>query len=207
MTPSSPPQSSSPPEHAAEDALPAMTDPRELGVSEDALRAIQRGEVDALFIGGGGSGAIFARQGATEPYRLLIEEMQEGAATLNAQGVLLYANRALAGLLATPLESVMGQPVSSLVIPEHRAALAHLLEQMSDSPHGAGEFMLARADDTRRPVRITLSRLPGEGTARVGVVVVDLSLFKQAEEQLRIAARVFDKTGEAIVVTDPQAVI
>ena len=178
-----------------------------MGVHEDALTALQRGEVDALLIGSEGGTTIFSRHNASDPYRLLIEEMQDGAATLNAQGVVLYANRALAQLLGLPLERVMGSPISALVVPEHHRILQDLLDRTTAQAHVAGEFMLVHSGGTRHPVRMAISLLPGEDSARLGLVVVDLSLFKQAEEQLRIAARVFAKTGEAIVVTDPQSVI
>lgn len=188
-------------------ALSASPDLQAIRAREDALTAAQRGEVDALVIGGAGGATIFSRHNAAEPYRLLIEEMQDGAATLSEQGVVLYANRALARLLRLPLERLIGSPVAAIVVPEQVQMLRDLLNQTTFNAQVAGEFILVRSDDNRLPVRMAISLLPGEGAARLGLIVVDLSLFKQAEEQLRIAARVFAKTGEAIVVTDPTSII
>ncbi|MGO8931332.1 MAG: PAS domain-containing protein [Limisphaerales bacterium] len=47
------------------------------------------GEVDALVMGE----EVYTLKGAETPYRLLIESMNEGAATLAADGTILYCNR------------------------------------------------------------------------------------------------------------------
>jgi PAS domain-containing protein len=66
-----------------------------LDEAEDTLRAIRSGEVDALVVSGVGGDQIFTLKGAELPYRVLIEDMNEGALTLAMDGVILYANRAL----------------------------------------------------------------------------------------------------------------
>ncbi len=53
-----------------------------LDEAEDTLRAIRSGEVDALVVSGVGGDQIFTLKGAELPYRVLIEDMNEGALTL-----------------------------------------------------------------------------------------------------------------------------
>ena len=79
-----------------------------LDEAEDTLRAIRSGEVDALVVSGVGGDQVFTLKGADHSYRLLIEDMNEGALTLTAEGVILYANRRLAEMLKTPLAKVIG---------------------------------------------------------------------------------------------------
>ena len=59
---------------------------------------------------------------------------------------------------------------------------------MACSPHVQAELIVRRPEGRHVSVRLTGSRLPGNMAATLGLVVVDLSLFKRAEEQLRIAA-------------------
>lgn len=186
---------------------PPASPRRRIGVTKEALRAIRRGEVDAIFLEGPGQPAVFSRQGAEAPYRLLIEEMQEGAATLGQDGLILYANRALSELTGVALPQLPGRPFPALLIPEHAHPFAELLDQLANRAHAHAELMVRRPDDTRLPVRLAACVLPGQTPAIIGLIAVDLTLFKHAEEQLRIAARVFDKTGEAIIVTDALTVI
>ncbi|MGC1718988.1 MAG: hypothetical protein WA746_08375, partial [Isosphaeraceae bacterium] len=51
--------------------------------AEETLRAIRRGEVDAVVVHEPGGDRVYTFQGADQAYRLLIEQMNEGAATLS----------------------------------------------------------------------------------------------------------------------------
>ena len=98
-----------------------------LAEAEAALAAIRNGEVDALLVAGPGGPEAFTLQGAQEPHRLLIEQMSEGALTLSREGVILYANQAVARLLQTPLERIMGAEFRRFVVPGDQAVFAGLL--------------------------------------------------------------------------------
>ena len=63
--------------------------------AEDTLRAIRSGEVDALVVSGAGGEQIFTLQGADRIYRLLIEDMREGALILAEDGMVLYCTATL----------------------------------------------------------------------------------------------------------------
>ena len=49
---------------------------------EETLRAIRAGEVDALLVKTENGEKVFTLQGAEHPYRILVESIDEGAATL-----------------------------------------------------------------------------------------------------------------------------
>ena len=84
--------------------------------AEETLEAIRAGEVDAVVVSkAGGPQRVYTLQTADRPYRVLIEEIQEGAVTLNEEGTILYCNRALAAILRTPLERVIGAQLSDFV--------------------------------------------------------------------------------------------
>ena len=72
---------------------------------------------------------VYTLESADRPYRVLIEQMQEGAVTLGEDGTVLYCNRRLAGLLNTPQERVIGQALLSFVADEDQAAFSRLLAE------------------------------------------------------------------------------
>ena len=74
----------------------------------DTLRAIRVGEVDAVLVQGPRGYQLFTLEGAYESYRVLIEEMNQGAVTLSADGSILYCNRRFADLLKMPGEKILG---------------------------------------------------------------------------------------------------
>ena len=58
---------------------------------------------------------MFTLSSADRPYRMFVENMRDGAATVSESGIVLYANRRLAELLACPLRQLIGSPVASLI--------------------------------------------------------------------------------------------
>src|SRR5512134_3202095 len=76
--------------------------------AEEMLRAIRQGEIDALVVEGETGSSVYTLHSADEPYRHLVEEMQEGAVVLTGRGDILYSNARFAALVGEPLESVVG---------------------------------------------------------------------------------------------------
>src|ERR1051326_6080257 len=82
---------------------------------EETLRAIRRGEVDAVVVATPDGDRVFTLQGADHPYRVMVENITEGAATLSVNGQILYANRRLAEMLSMPLENLIGSRLHDVV--------------------------------------------------------------------------------------------
>jgi len=99
---------------------------------EETLRAIRSGEVDALVVETAGEDQVFTLKSADQTYRLMVEEMQTGAATLSDDGVVLYCNPFLAALLDVPVEAVLGAPLA----PPARVRAAPALPPGACAPSG-----------------------------------------------------------------------
>jgi len=85
---------------------------------EETLRAIRMGEVDAVVVNNGEADQVFTLQGAEHPYRLLVETIDEGAATLSDDGTVLYSNSSFASIFDVRLEKFIGAPLQSFVAGE-----------------------------------------------------------------------------------------
>lgn len=155
-----------------------------LAAAEEALRAIQAGEVDALVAQGPGGGQVFTLTGAEHPYRVFLEQMQEGAAALDEAGAILYANRRLAEMLEAPLERVIGRELIRWIEPESREIFRSLISHAS--PGGArAELVIKSSRGRRLPVAISASASRGEAIAAACLVLTDLSEPKRREQELR----------------------
>src|SRR4051795_4408301 len=84
-----------------------------LALAEQTLDAIRNGTVDALVISTPQGPQIYTLRGADEFYRSLVEQMGEGAAAVQPDGTVLYANEALARMVGTPLESLIGSHITA----------------------------------------------------------------------------------------------
>src|SRR5690349_5612884 len=64
-----------------------------LKAAEASLRAIPARHVDALVVFSPRGARVVTLQGGEAAYRMLVEAMSEGAATVSSDGAVLYCNR------------------------------------------------------------------------------------------------------------------
>ena len=152
--------------------------------AEEALEAIRSGEVDALVVTGSQGEQVFTLKDAQEPYRLLIEQMSEGAVTLSQEGVVLYANQTFARLLQRPLERVIGAEFRAFFSPADQPAIAGWIEETC---HGFshGDVSGCIANGSLVPLRLGMSRMHLAPGTWVCVVVTDLTESNRKEDELR----------------------
>ena len=150
-----------------------------LDEAEETLRAIRSGEVDALVVSGLEGDQIFTLKGAELPYRILIEDMNEGALTVAMDGVILYANRRFAEMLKTPLEKVSGSDIQTWIASEHQGSLRALMQKGADQK-SREELVLTASDGTQIPVYLSVNRLSVDGAPDYfGLVAADLTEQKK----------------------------
>jgi len=143
--------------------------------SEATLEAIRRGEVDALVVGRSPEEQrVYTLESADRPYRVLVEQMQEGAVTLSAEGVVLYCNRRLAEMLQARQERVIGRRLSEFVRPDDAARFAALLLEARHAVSRA-ELALDTAGRGPIPVYLSLSLMVDGGTTLICGVLTDLT--------------------------------
>ena len=58
----------------------------QLGEAQQTIEAIRGGGIDSLMIGPPGQEQVYALVSADRPYRLIVEAMNEGAATVSPRG-------------------------------------------------------------------------------------------------------------------------
>jgi PAS domain S-box-containing protein len=176
--------------------------------AEDTLRAIRRGEVDALVVEGARGEQIFTLKGADHSYRIFLEEMHEGAVTLTADGVILYGNRRFAEIVGTPLEEVIGGSIFRFVREAVRPELATVLREGLEGA-GKGELTFLNGGEPV-PVYLAASALPLEELEAVCLVVTDLTEQKRNQmlvDSEKLARSIFENATEAIVVCDLEGVV
>ena len=157
--------------------------------SEDTLRAIRSGEVDAIVVSGVGGDQIFTLSSAERPYRALIEDMKEGALTLTSEGVILYANRCFSEMLKTPLEKVIGSTIQTWIAPVYQGIFLTLLQKdTSEKRHE--DLVLTSSDGTLVPVYLSVNPLTVDGMPDCfGLVVIDLTEQKKSNEAILAAEK------------------
>ncbi len=175
--------------------------------AEETLSAIRSGEVDALVVTQQNGEQVYTLHSPDRAWRLMIEEMRQGAITATVDGLLLWCNEGFARMLRAPAESLMGVPMRTYVAPESRELIDALL---SRSEPGEGEVTLLAADGSRIPAYLAVSALPVEDALLICLLVTDLTEQKRNEEIVaneRLARSILEHTAEVLVVCDPQGQI
>src|SRR5512141_1803806 len=86
-----------------------------LSEAEEALTAIRKGEVDALVVSGPQGAQIYALRGSEQPYRILVESMNEGALSLTEAGIIINCNKAFANIAHEPSGMLIGRSFRDMV--------------------------------------------------------------------------------------------
>lgn len=189
--------------------------PRERGVlwarlaeAEETLRAIRSGEVDALLIAGEHGDQVFTLKSADYAYRLLIEEMNEGALTVTRDGLIMYANRRFAAMLKTPLEQVIGSVIHSWIAPADQPIFQALLRPDATGTHQRVELTLFAGDGTQVPVCLSSNVIHHDAAPeRFGLVATDLTEQKRnealvaAEQVARVVAEEASRLKDEFLAT------
>jgi PAS domain S-box-containing protein len=172
-----------------------------LAEANETLDAIRNGEVDAIVVSGAGGEKVFSISSAETPYRVIIEEMNEGAVVLSADGVVLYCNRRFAELVSVAPEQIAGswfkQFFQNKDLQKYNDLLQAGLKGKTD-----GELTYIKNGNTH-PIHLHLSfsPLPPELLGDVCIMAADITDLKQKEEELRrshetLEQQVIERTKE-----------
>jgi PAS domain S-box-containing protein len=148
-----------------------------LADAEAVIQAIRHGEIDAVVVNSSEGAKIFTLEGSDHPYRMLVESMNEGAATLSEDGVILFSNPRLAALLGTTPAELAGTRLVSWVGGGERAQFERLLRDSRDRSVSSDLTLCAGKVDSL-PVHVSLSSLVVKGMRCCCAVLTDMSLAK-----------------------------
>jgi len=126
--------------------------------AEETLEAIRNGEVDAVMVDGPSGQQVYTLENADRPYRVLIEQMQEGAVTLSEEGLMLYCNQRFATLVGSDRETLIGESIERFLASTEVMAFRRLMT----SGRGAGrsaEFTLQGSNGLLVPVNVSIADL------------------------------------------------
>jgi len=147
---------------------------------KQTIEAIRTGSVDSLIIGPPGQEQVHYT--ADRSYRLIVEAMSEGAATVSTSGVILGANPRLGWMTGQDASELIGTQVLDLIAAAHRPAFARLLD-VAVGESARGEVDLTGAGGTTVPVLLAVSGFDLDGMLQRCLVLTDLTAQRAAESQ------------------------
>lgn len=154
----------------------------ELREVKEILQAIRTGSADALVVSRNGRDVVYTLENADKPFRIFLEEMQEGAVTVDQAGLVVYSNRRFADFIGMPLESVMGSSFHDHVCTADQSLVNSFLR--NESGHGEKVEVSLRVGHQLVPVFLAASPFhmdDAAGGKLLCVVVTDLTPQRKVE--------------------------
>jgi signal transduction histidine kinase/ActR/RegA family two-component response regulator len=156
-----------------------------LAEAENTLQAIQQGEIDALVVEGNGGPRVHTLHSAEEPFRDLVEKMDEGAVALTKRGDILYYNARFAALVGEPLTSVVGRRFNRFVSAADRDDFDALLAAGS----GRRRSRLLATSSGPFEVSLSLTTVRSAHGDRRNLIVTDMTELLEAHSNRDRAQR------------------
>lgn len=155
----------------------------QLEEATDTIEAIRLGEIDALIVKADDGHQLYTLKNADQTYRIFIEQMTEGAVTLNPEGHILYSNSQFADLVSLPLEKVIGKSFYKFITEDCQETCR---EYITDAWNGntKGELHLLTADSKEIPVLLSLKTLNLDEGLSLSVIITDLTTQKETQKLL-----------------------
>ncbi len=166
--------------------------------AESALEAIRSGEIDAFIVPGINEDQIYTLKNADHPYRLLIEDMNEGAVTLS-DSIIIYSNQCFAKILHHPLERIIGSSIYDYLQSDELPKFKELLNKASHDNIVRSEFHLKR-ENSFVQVQIAVNPINFDGFSGHCLIITDVTQLKLKEEALEKWAKLFENAQWGIAV-------
>jgi two-component system CheB/CheR fusion protein len=149
--------------------------------TEETLAAIRSGEVDAILVSGTKGEQVYSLSSAETPYRIFLEEMNEGAITLSKEGMIIYCNRRFAELVQEPSERVIGSYLKRFIASKERSKLDSLLSQQT--PKNKDVLIISLINKLYLKLSFHLSPPYIEGENYI-LIATDVTIMKEKENEL-----------------------
>ncbi|GAB3332056.1 hypothetical protein GCM10027299_38240 [Larkinella ripae] len=156
----------------------------QLEEATDTIHAIRTGQVDALVVEGSNGHELYSLKTADHTYRVFIETMNEGALTLNNEGLILYCNSTFASLVGLPISKVIALSFEVFVPP----ACLELYQSLFNQGWAENRKLEISILGSRGLVPCQLSVTPLEldgGIHSLSVIITDLSAHKETQKLLK----------------------
>lgn len=153
--------------------------------AEETLEAVRSGDVDAVvFPGRDGMQHVYALETADQAYRMLVEDMREGALTVSLEDKVLYCNPKLSAMLGLEASDILGNSLSRFVMDHQRPGFMLVVQT-----RGKAEFTICTPDGREIPAHFSFSILHGTNGRPDSLccIVTDLTEQHRADEELKAA--------------------
>jgi two-component system phosphate regulon sensor histidine kinase PhoR len=157
----------------------------QLEEAHETINAIRTGQVDALVVKDDNGHQLYTLKTADQTYRVFIEKMNEGAVTINHDGIILYCNTRFSEMVNTPLENTIGKQITSFVPAESKEKL-DLLIHSSWHNDCRDNIILKDGEGEDMHCLFSCNTIELDSGTALSLIITDLTLLKTTERELKL---------------------
>jgi len=170
---------------------------KQLNELKKSIQTIKTGKIDALVIPAKKKLKIYTEKTADKTYRILIEKMHEGAATLDENGTIIYCNLHFASMMGLPLQKVIGAKFKTFIPNSSKEHFSQLIKQAREA--AVKTEMDVRSSEGRTiPVLLAITDLDLENTFAVSIIITDLTDQKKEQEKLTFRTKQLEQKNREL---------
>jgi len=167
---------------------------------EETLNSIRNGEIDAIVVSGDDGEKIYSLSSVETKYRIIIEEMNEGAITTSKDGLITYCNARFAELISEPMERLVGSYFVNYLQESEQQVFIDLL-QSGLKGKIVGQITYKLNSGHSLELQLSISLMPADIQNGVCIMFSDITQLKQQEKELihindTLDQKVFEKTND-----------
>lgn len=155
----------------------------QLGQADETINAIRTGQVDAIIVSGESGEKIFSLASSETPYRIIIEEMDEGAVTITKEGIILYSNQRFSEIISTDPFRIAGSDFSYFIDDGFRKEFRRMLQ--ASSGHKTRGVVSSTIKGETRYLQLSLVTLPSNMEGDTCIIVSDITEIYKYQNYLQ----------------------
>lgn len=128
---------------------------------------------------------LYTLKTADHTYRVFIEKMNEGAVTINREGIILYSNSRFAAMVKMPLEKIIGISFSVFISDRFLDPYEGLISN-ARTTDSKKEIELTGRQGQLVPCLISCNTLELDEGVALSLILTDLTLSKETEKLLKL---------------------
>ena len=172
----------------------------QLDEATDIIHAIRTGQVDALVVKGKDGHELYTLKTADQTYRVFIEKMNEGAVTLNEDGIILYCNSMFASMVNVALSKVIGLSFETFISEECIDSYKEIFEK-GWTQDGKFEISIS-SHDSKIPCQLSVTTLELDEGVSLSIIITDLTYQKEIQRLLKLNNERLESANEALEVSN-----
>ena len=172
----------------------------QLEEATDIIQAIRTGQIDALVVKKGDGHELYTLKTADQTYRVFIEKMNEGAVTLNHEGIIVYCNSMFASMVNLPLSKVIGLSFQTFVADDCLNDYHDIFKKgwTQDSKFE----MSITSHDSIIPCQLSVTTLELDEGVSLSIIITDLSYQKEIQRLLKLNNERLESTNAALEISN-----